>query len=158
MELLHSQITCFDNLLDSDSKLSDVSLLMLFSHQEENFGLAFVFIYLLFTQPANICLSICLRWESSHLFSSAAGSSDCFLRFEAILNIRAGLLSTDWPVPWSLSMVSMAFTKLSSNFSLVDKTTRTIIEHVCLFNGVSWTVNNKHVQAIDQSENISMAL
>lgn len=56
------------------------------------------------------------------------------LRFEAILNIRVGLLSADWPVPGSLSMVSMAFTKLSSNFSLVDKTSQTIIKHVCPLN------------------------
>lgn len=49
--------------------------------------------------------------------------SDCFLLFEAILNIRGGLFA-DWPVPCSLSAVSMAFTKLSSNFSLVHKTTQ----------------------------------
>ncbi len=55
-------------------------------------------------------------------------------------------------------MVSMAFTKLSSNFSLVDKTARMIIKHVYLLNRVPWTINNKYVQATDQSESSGMAL
>lgn len=46
-----------------------------------------------------------------------------FLLFEAILNIREGFFLADGLLPRSLSMVSMAFTKLSSKVSLVCKTT-----------------------------------